>query len=121
MVNTTPTQVYQPKIDKLSPCIILLGASLGSLFDGLEVTCAHIEPHGAILLTRLRSGEIAEQFAMSAAEIDRLISFNRKRKALIKRFHEARAQARTDTEEDDESPYHDGIPVDPLDDNEIPF
>jgi len=51
----------------------------------LEVTFANIEPHGAVLLYRFTSGEYAEQFELSEAEVDALFVTWRRWRRLLKR------------------------------------
>jgi hypothetical protein len=67
-----------------------LGAALPP-YDPPWVTCAEVEPHGAICLTRFTSYEQVEHFELSAAEVDALVATNRRRLALLKRYQAERA------------------------------
>ena len=73
---------------------ILSSNCLGEVFpplDPLEITCAEVEPYGAITLTRFRSLEEAVQLELSSAEVDALIALNSRRKRLIARWQEERS------------------------------
>jgi len=74
--------------------VILSSNCLGKAFpplDSPEITCAEIEPHGAVTIMRFTSCEEAEQFDLSSVEVDALIAANRRRHALMKRYLAERA------------------------------
>jgi hypothetical protein len=56
----------------------------------METTFARVEPHGAVILFRFVSGEEAEQFELSGAEVDALVAANRRRKATVERYQTTR-------------------------------
>ena len=75
---------------------VLLSSNLSryTIFN-LEVSFVSIEPHGAVLFSRFISGEYAQQFELSEAEVEEFIKTWRRRKSLLK-LAEARASAELD-------------------------
>ena len=76
------------RLDEVSSYTLHLSSNFSdpSALCPREATFAHIEPYGAIVLFRFTSGEHAERFELSAAEVDALVATNRRRRSLIGRY-----------------------------------
>ena len=85
-IDADPTQVEPAETEFPSSYKILLSLNLdGGVYVPAEATFATVEPHGAIVLSRLVSGEQAQRFELSGAEFETLLRTCRRRKRLLKR------------------------------------